>query len=214
MNNDFSSHRREYSKGALSEDSINACPYKQFEAWYGDASEVVRGEPNACALGTVSASGEPSVRFVLLKAMREEGFVFFSHYDSRKGGDLSQNDSAALTFYWAELERQVRLEGRVHQVSAAESDAYFASRPRNAQIGATVSKQSRTLSSRQELEESLASVIANLGDKEIVRPPQWGGYCLVPNRYEFWQGREDRLHDRIQYTRSNANEWKVERLWP
>lgn len=214
MTDDFNTHRRDYTLGFLSEDQIDICPFRQFAVWYDEASKVVEGEPNACALATVSSAGEPSVRFVLLKGMTEGGFVFFSHYDSRKGCELSKNNRAALTFYWQELERQVRLEGDVSPISHEESDLYFASRPRSAQIGATVSKQSRVLSGRSELESAVNEASVAFADAPIPRPSTWGGYRLLPARYEFWQGRPDRLHDRLQYRRDEQGGWIVERLWP
>jgi pyridoxamine 5'-phosphate oxidase len=214
MSNNFNSHRKEYTRGMLSEDQVHPCPWTQFQNWFDEASRVVAGEPNACALGTVSSNGEPSVRYVLLKGMVDGGFIFFSHYDSRKGNELSKNNKAALTFYWPELERQVRLEGSISKISKEESDEYFASRPRSAQLGATVSKQSRILSSRQELDSAIADVMAKMADQPIQRPEHWGGYSLQPVRYEFWQGREDRLHDRLQYILTADDAWTLERLWP
>ena len=214
MSNNFNSHRKEYTRGMLSEEQVHPCPWTQFRNWFDEASRVVVGEPNACALGTVSPDGEPSVRYVLLKGMIDGGFIFFSHYDSRKGNELSKNNKAALTFYWPELERQVRLEGPIVKVSKEQSDEYFASRPRSAQLGATVSKQSRILSGRQELDRAITDAMAKMGDRPIPRPEHWGGYSLQPVRYEFWQGREDRLHDRLQYILNADGAWTLERLWP
>jgi pyridoxamine 5'-phosphate oxidase len=214
MSDAFSKTRIEYHKGALDIDSIDSDPFVQFRRWYDQALEVDRHEPNACALATVGADLQPSVRMVLLKGVDQRGFVFFSNYLSRKGRELEHNNRAALVFYWGSLERQVRIEGRVERISELESDEYFARRPRDSQFGSAVSRQSEVASSRQQLERAMAELRNAVGDGPVPRPAHWGGYCLVPSLCEFWQGRENRLHDRFQYTTQGDGAWRLERLWP
>lgn len=216
MSNDetFKSIRKEYERGTLDESSVLCDPVAQFRKWFEDSMQGSEVEPNACALATVGAEGKPSVRMVLLKSLDERGFTFFTNYESRKGRDLAGNSSAALLFYWASLERQVRIEGQIEIVSAAESDSYFASRPRTAQLGAIVSRQSETVESRAVLDQAYEKAARAAAEKPPVRPSNWGGYRLVPSYYEFWQGRESRLHDRIRYTRTNELTWSIARLWP
>jgi len=206
--------RREYKKNTLDERSLEPDPLRQFERWFNEATTVVSGEPNAMALATVGKDGAPSLRMVLLKGYGSEGFCFYTNYLSRKGAELAFNGHAALLFYWGELERQVRIEGTVSLVSAEQSDRYFASRPRGAQLGAIVSEQSRVIASRAELEHAVAALDAQYADKPLPRPLNWGGYSLLPQVFEFWQGREDRLHDRFRFTRAQQHGWKVERLAP
>jgi pyridoxamine 5'-phosphate oxidase len=188
-------------------------PLEQFRAWFAEASAAVE-VPEAMALATAAADGAPSVRMVLLKGFDERGLVFYSHYTSRKGRDLEANPQAALLFHWRPLGRQVRVEGRVERVSAEESDAYFATRPRGAQVGALASRQSEPLASRAELYERLAELEGDLGGGPVHRPPTWGGFLLVPAAWEFWQHRASRLHDRFRYEREPSSEWRVERLFP
>lgn len=220
MSDYLSKTRKEYQKGALDIDSVDSCPFKQFKLWFDQASASEPHEPNACALATVGADLQPSVRMVLLKGIdpvdcdKQRGFIFFSNYQSRKGHDLEINNRAALVFYWASLERQVRLEGVVERVSAAESDLYFASRPRDSQLGSAVSAQSSLARSRDELEQALDELRRVVGSGPVARPLHWGGYRLVPKVFEFWQGRENRLHDRIRFSKENDNQWQIERLWP
>jgi pyridoxamine 5'-phosphate oxidase len=214
MSDPFSKTRIEYQKGELDIDSIESDPFAQFRRWYEQALEVDKHEPNACALATVGADLQPAVRMVLLKGLDQRGFVFFSNYLSRKGRELEHNNRAALAFYWGNLERQVRIEGVVERVSEAENDEYFARRPRDSQFGSAVSRQSEVATSRQELERAMAELRRSVGDGPVPRPAHWGGYRLVPTCFEFWQGRENRLHDRFQYTAQAAGTWKVERLWP
>jgi len=183
-------------------------PLRQFRRWFDDAREVVRA-PEAMAVATATASGAPSVRMVLLKAADERGLVFFTHYTSRKGRELEGNPQAALLFYWDPLGRQVRVEGRVEHVSTEESDAYFATRPAGARIGAVVSRQSEVLDDRAELERR----VAELAGTDPPRPETWGGFRLVPLAWEFWQHRDDRLHDRFRYLRRDGA-WISERLYP
>ena len=185
-------------------------PLEQFRNWYAEASAAV-AVPEAMALATASPSGAPSVRMVLLKGYDERGLVFYSHYTSRKGRELEANPQAALLFHWSPLARQVRVEGRVERVSPEESDAYFATRPQDAQLGAHASRQSERLASRQQLDERLAEVDF---DGPVPRPPTWGGFALVPSAWEFWQHRASRLHDRFRYERDQSGGWRLERLFP
>ena len=197
----------------LREQEVAASPIEQFATWFADAR--VAGVPlvEGIALATADASGKPSVRMVLLKGFDESGFVFFTNYASRKAEELTANPRAAMCAWWPVLERQVRIEGVVSLVSAAESDAYFFSRPREANLGAIASPQSQPLRDRAELEERVAEVRATWHARDLVRPASWGGYRLAPERIEFWQGRADRLHDRLVYTRTLSG-WHLGRLAP
>jgi pyridoxamine 5'-phosphate oxidase len=188
-------------------------PLEQFRSWFAEAGEAVE-VPEAVALATATPDAAPSARMVLLKGHDERGLVFFSHYTSRKGRELEANPRAALLFHWSPLGRQVRVEGRVEQLSEAESDAYFATRPRGAQLGALASRQSEPLGSRLELDQRLAEIEAGLGDDPVPRPATWGGFVLVPAAWEFWQHRDDRLHDRFRYEREPSGGWRLERLFP
>lgn len=187
-------------------------PLEQFRAWFREAEGTVRA-PEAMALATATPEGAPSVRMVLMKGVDERGFVFFTGYESRKGRELAVNPRAALLFHWHELGRQVRVEGPVERVSDEESDAYFASGPEGARLSATVSRQSEVVSSRDELEHAVAELKRLGGEDVLPRPSRWGGYLVVPESYEFWQHREDRLHDRFQYSREGDG-WIVRRLAP
>jgi pyridoxamine 5'-phosphate oxidase len=187
---------------------LDTDPLRQFQKWFDDAVDVVRAR-EAMAVATATAEAAPSLRMVLLKAADERGLVFFTHYTSRKGRELEANPQAALLFHWDPLGRQVRVEGRVERVSAEESDAYFATRPAGARAGASASRQSEVLSDRGELERR----VADLGEAELPRPQTWGGFRVVPAAWEFWQHRDDRLHDRFRYTRG-AGAWLIERLYP
>jgi len=188
-------------------------PLEQFRSWLAEAALMLE-VPEAVALATATPEAAPSVRMVLLKGFDERGLVFFSHYTSRKGRELDANPQAALLFHWSPLARQVRVEGRVEHVSDEESDTYFATRPRDAQLGAHASRQSEPLGSRSELEDRLAGVRRDLGDGSVPRPPKWGGFLLVPAAWEFWQHRASRLHDRFRYEREPSGSWRVERLFP
>lgn len=209
----FRETRKEYTQGRLDEESVAANPIEQFSRWLSEAAASGHIEPTACALATVGADGQPSVRMVLLKSFDDAGFVFFTNYLSRKGEQLSANNRAALLFYWPHGERQVRIEGVCQRISVEESDAYFKSRPRGAQIGAIISLQSRTVSSREVIEESYKKFERQIGDEPVTRPSSWGGYRIMPGSFEFWQGRESRLHDRITFTRGSSG-WDKGRLWP
>lgn len=186
-------------------------PLRQLERWFAEASAVVP-VPEAAALATATADGAPSARMVLVKGFEERGLSFFSNYGSRKGGELEANPRAALLFHWSSLGRQVRVEGQVERLPAAESDAYFATRPRQAQLGAHASRQSSPLASREELERRLAELDAE-SPPEVPRPEWWGGYLLVPAAWEFWQHRDSRLHDRFRYEPTDAG-WLIARLAP
>jgi pyridoxamine 5'-phosphate oxidase len=193
---------------ALSQD-----PLEQFERWFAEAKRAGVEVPEAMTLATADAEGAPSARMVLLKGAGEDGFVFYTGYGSRKSEELEQNPSAALVFYWRPLGRQVRVEGSVERVSEAESAEYFATRPRGSQLAAWASRQSRPLGSREELERRYAELEREYEDRDVPLPPHWGGYRLRPEAIEFWEHRENRLHDRIRYTRAREG-WKVERLSP
>jgi pyridoxamine 5'-phosphate oxidase len=188
-------------------------PLEQFRNWYAEASAAL-DVPEAMALATATPEGGPSVRMVLLKGFDERGLVFYSHYTSRKGRELGANPQAALLFHWRPLGRQVRVEGWTERVSAEESDAYFATRPRDAQVGALASRQSDPLASRTELYDRLAELERDLGAGEVPRPPTWGGFLLAPAAWEFWQHRDSRLHDRFRYEREADGGWSVQRLFP
>jgi pyridoxamine 5'-phosphate oxidase len=192
----------------LEEEDVAADPLEQFRRWFSEA-----GQDNRMALATAASDGSPSVRMVLLKGADEDGFVFFTGYGSRKGGELAANPRAALLFHWPELGRQVRVEGPVERVSAAESDAYFATRPRGAQLAAAASRQGRVLANRAQLDEAVAELAGKYEGRDVPRPEHWGGYRLHPELYELWQHRENRLHDRLRYARDGEG-WRLERLAP
>lgn len=206
--------RREYMRAGLAEADAHADPLAQFERWFREAEAAQVPLPNAMTLATVDAGGAPSARIVLLKAIEHGSFTFYSNYLSRKGRELAVRPRACLVFLWAELERQVRVEGTVVRVTAKESDAYFASRPLGAQLSAWASSQSDTVADRAALERALQGMRAKHGETPP-RPPHWGGYRLAPEAIEFWQGRADRLHDRLLYRRAPAAaDWTIERLAP
>ncbi|MEF8729276.1 MAG: pyridoxamine 5'-phosphate oxidase [Accumulibacter sp.] len=205
--------RKSYEKAELSEEASHADPLAQFAQWLGEAISAQLPEPNAMTLATVDQSQRPSTRVVLIKGYGAEGITWYTNYDSRKGRELATNPWAALQFHWVELERVVRIEGRVDRVSAEESDAYFASRPLDSRIGAWASPQSQVIASRA----VLVANAAHYGARFLLqppRPPHWGGYRLQPDRWEFWQGRKSRLHDRLRYRLDEQGTWLRERLAP
>lgn len=204
--------RTDYKLASLDVSDVAASPFTQFDIWFAEAMRAELPEPNAMTLATCDASGHPSARVVLIKGVDERGMVFFTNYQSHKGQDLAANNRAALLFFWPELERQIRIEGRVETVSAADSDAYYQSRPVLSRIGAWASPQSQVLPSRTDLEARFAAFSAEHGENPP-RPAHWGGYRVVPSFFEFWQGRRSRLHDRICY-RLTEGKWKLERLAP
>lgn len=206
--------RESYGRDALLESQVAAHPVAQFERWFADAVDAAIPEPNAMALATVGAGGRPACRIVLLKGVDREGFVFYTNYESRKGAELDAHPHAALTFWWPPLERQVRIEGTVERVSAGEADEYFASRPLGNRVGAWASDQSRVVPDREALEARAAEVARSFADGVVPRPEHWGGYRLRPEAVEFWQGRANRLHDRLLYLPSPEGGWRLERLAP
>jgi pyridoxamine 5'-phosphate oxidase len=206
--------RKEYKLENLSEKEISEDPFQQFQKWWDEAIKSEIEEANAMTLATSSGDGVPSARIVLLKGFDEKGFVFFTNYESYKGVQLLENPRACLVFFWKELERQVRITGLVEKTSMQSSNEYFNSRPEGSRIGAIASPQSRVIADRRWLEQSEENLRKQLQGKEIMRPSHWGGYCVKPVTFEFWQGRPNRLHDRIQYTLQEDASWKIERLAP
>lgn len=204
--------RKNYSLGSLDIADVDPDPIRQFTTWLDQALDAKLPEPNAMTVSTVDADGRPASRILLIKGVDERGFVFYTNYESRKGHELAANPYTSLLFYWIELERQVRIDGRVEKTSAEESDAYFASRPLGSRIGAWVSHQSEVIENRAALEAREREISAKYGENPP-RPPHWGGYRVVPDTVEFWQGRPSRLHDRIHYTRADGG-WKIDRLSP
>lgn len=205
--------RKDYSRASLTEADVDPDPIRQFSLWFGQAMEAGVPEANAMSVATVGADSRPSSRILLIKDVDADGFTWFTNYASRKGRELAIHPYAALLFHWVELERQVRIEGRVEKLPDAQSDAYFQSRPLKSRLGALASQQSEPIASRDALEQQLREVEAAHGEQPV-RPPYWGGYRLVPDRIEFWQGRPSRLHDRIVYTRQESGAWRRERLQP
>ncbi len=214
MNPEIASLRKDYSLQILLEKDLASNPILQFTKWWGDAlkSEIV--EPNAMTLATASSDGMPSARIVLLKGFDENGFVFYTNYKSYKALQIEENPKACLVFFWKEIERQVRVVGLVSKIPFQESDAYFALRPEGSRIGAWASPQSQVIESREWLEKRNIVLANEMKNNKIDRPPHWGGYIVKPVIVEFWQGRSNRLHDRIQYTLNENGDWKIERLAP
>jgi pyridoxamine 5'-phosphate oxidase len=205
--------RLSYTKAGLLEADVDPDPFRQFGLWMTQAIAIGLLEPNAMTLSTADASGQPSARTVLLKGFDPDGFVFYTNYESRKGCDIAANPKVSLLFYWDALERQVRIAGVASRVSEEESDTYFVSRPVGHQIGAWVSRQSTVIEGRQAIEERIQEMTKNFERAPVPRPPYWGGYRVCPHSIEFWQGREDRLHDRIEYIRDGET-WTIRRLSP
>ena len=210
---DLAGLRTEYKRASLDERDVAADPFEQFAQWFAQARAAQVPEPNAMSMCTVDASGRPAARIVLLKEVDARGFVFYTNQDSRKGRELAAHPSAALLFFWPELERQVRVEGDVEVVDAATADAYFRSRPRASRIGAWASPQSAALPDRAALEQRFAEADRRFAGDDVPRPTHWGGYRVVPSAFEFWQGRPSRLHDRIAYSQE-APGWRTRRLAP
>ncbi len=206
--------RESYYTDGLNENTIERNPIKLFEIWFNYAIEKKVLEPNAMTLATADKNGKPSARIVLLKDYSEEGFVFFTNYNSIKGIQLEKNPTAALVFWWGNLARQIRIEGSVEKTSTKESDEYFNSRPRGNQLGAIVSDQSQPVQSYSYLESEFEKISRKYKEKKVVRPNYWGGYRVIPDMIEFWQGRENRLHDRLRFTKTDINQWRLERLSP
>ncbi len=214
MNPSIADLRKDYSSETLLETAIATHPIHQFDKWWQQAIDSQIDEANAMTLATASSDGMPSARVVLLKGFNQDGFVFFTNYKSYKGLQLEENPKACLVFFWKELERQVRIIGLVNKISEQESDEYFHSRPIGSQVGAWTSPQSHVIPNRSWLDEQYQKISKELKEKNIERPPHWGGYIVKPVIMEFWQGRPSRLHDRIQYTLQENGEWKIERLAP
>lgn len=211
--NDIAQLRKDYSRQSLSESESESNPIRQFEKWWTEAANSLAEEINAMTLATSTRDGRPSARIVLLKGFSEEGFVFFTNYESRKGKELETNPYACLVFFWKELERQVRIEGEVRRASETASDEYFSSRPEKSRLGAWSSPQSSKIKDRDILEKNVDHYREAFADGNIPRPAFWGGYIVRPSLIEFWQGRPSRLHDRLQYTLTAAG-WEIHRLAP
>ncbi len=207
--------RREYQPhGGLTEDNVSRNPFDQFEKWFNDAIEANIDLPDAMTLATATLDGIPSARMVVLRGFDTEGFCFYTDYDSQKGRELAANPHAAVVFYWRELDRQVRITGRIVKMASGESDAYFASRPVDSQLAVWTERQSIVISGSEYLEDNFEKAKLRYSDKDIPRPSHWGGYRLIPTIFEFWQGCPSRLHDRLQYTLTEDGDWGIERLSP
>lgn len=202
------------SKQSLDEKTVDADPIRQFSQWFDEARSSQMPLPNAMTVATADKHGRPSARVLLLKEFDSRGFVFYTNYNSRKAQELENNATAAMVFYWPDLVRQVRIEGRVEKISADESDRYFQARSRESQLGAWASDQSEVIASREELDKRYEALTKQYAGKPIPRPPHWGGYRLKPTRIEFWQGRVARLHDRVVYQRKSGEQWEIKRIAP
>ena len=213
MSPDVASLRKEYTRAGLAESDVAPDPVEQLRRWFDEALAAGLHEPNAMTVATATRDGRPSARVVLLKGCDERGFVFYTNYEGRKGREIEENPRAALLFYWGELERQVRVEGTASRIPRVESDAYYAGRPLGSRLGAWASEQSRVAGGRGVLEGRVGDLEAEYEGREVPRPPFWGGYRVEPEVVEFWQGRENRLHDRIVYRRQGGG-WEIERLQP
>ena len=214
MNKSIADIRKDYQLQTLLETDIAADPFTQFNQWWDDAVKSELDEVNAMTLATASLTGMPAARIVLLKSFSDTGFVFFTNYNSHKGKELEENPQACLIFFWKELERQIRITGIVEKVTDLESDEYFNSRPAGSRIGAWASPQSTVIESREVIENNIVKVVEQFAGSEITRPPHWGGYVVIPTIIEFWQGRPNRLHDRLQYSKIQDGSWRIERLAP
>ena len=206
--------RQDYTLQGLSETDVNSNPFVQFKEWFDQALNADILEPNAMMVATTTTQGKPSARMVLLKDFDERGFVFYTNYNSQKAQELAENPQAALVFWWAELQRQVRICGWVEKVSDEESDKYFYSRPFSSRLGAWASNQSEVIENREVLEQQLEDLQQDYYNKDVPRPPHWGGIRVIPAEIEFWQGRSSRLHDRLIYRKIEYGSWKIERLSP
>jgi pyridoxamine 5'-phosphate oxidase len=206
--------RKEYTHQGLSKADAHPNPFEQFKIWFEQALAAQLLEPNAMTIATATPDGKPDARIVLLKDYDQRGFVFFTNYQSHKGQQLGENHWCAIAFWWAELERQVRIVGLVEKVSDVESDQYFHSRPKGSQLGAWASNQSQVIESRKVLEQRLQKLQEEYENQEVPRPPHWGGFRLIPDQIEFWQGRPSRLHDRLLYRRGQDGSWVIQRLSP
>ncbi|MEP0916848.1 pyridoxamine 5'-phosphate oxidase [Leptolyngbya sp. DQ-M1] len=205
--------RKDYTRETLNETDVDPNPFEQFRRWFDQAVKAELPEPNAMTVATASQDGIPDARIVLLKAVDDRGFTFFTNYNSTKGKELETNPQAALVFLWTELERQVRIVGAVEKVSPEESDGYFSSRPHNSRLGAWASEQSEVIPNREVLEQKLAALKLEYENQEVPRPPHWGGFRVIPREIEFWQGRSSRLHDRLRY-QLHDGQWVIDRLSP
>lgn len=214
MSIDVAAIRSEYARAGLDERDVAPSPFTQLRRWLDDAIAAKHPEPTAMTVATVDAAGDPAARVVLCKGIDDRGLVFFTNYESAKGKELAAHPRAAASFFWVLLERQVRVTGAVERVARAESEAYFASRPRESQLGAWASAQSAVIAGRAVIEAQLAEVIARFDGKEVPCPPHWGGIRIHLEAMELWQGRPSRLHDRLRYTRKSAEAWQIERLSP
>ena len=213
LQNYLNSIRRDFADQPLDETSVAKNPFKQFEKWFEEAVNAQILDPYAMSLATVSYDEQPSVRIVYLRGISEEGFKFYTNYSSQKGKDLLENKKVGLNFFWGELERQIRIEGEVEKLSKKESDVYFAGRPRESQIGAWASAQSSSIKNRKELEDKVQYYTTHYKGMDVPRPENWGGYLVKPNKIEFWQGRPNRLHDRLVFSK-NERAWELNRIAP
>jgi len=214
ISTDLATIRKDYRLQSLSEEDVDTNPIKQFEKWFQQALTSGIEEPNAMTLATSTTDGKPSARIVLLKGIKDNGFVFFTNYESKKGKQIHDNPFAGIVFFWKELERQVTIQGEIEKVSEQESDEYFASRPLESRIGAWSSPQSQVIENREVLEKNVAYYSDKYQSQNIPRPSHWGGYILMPTLIEFWQGGAGRLHDRLQYSIDATNSWIIKRLAP
>jgi len=214
ISTDLATIRKDYRLQSLSEEDVDTNPIKQFEKWFQQALASGIEEPNAMTLATSTTDGKPSARIVLLKGIKDNGFVFFTNYESKKGKQIHDNPSAGIVFFWKELERQVTIQGEIKKVGEQESDEYFASRPLESRIGAWSSPQSQVIENREVLEKNVAYYSDKYQSQNIPRPSHWGGYILMPTLIEFWQGGAGRLHDRLQYSIDATNSWIIKRLAP